>query len=257
MVTARRIAEAFRCVVFVLSDANLATGVQPFPRPALDERWMRAGFDQDPVPEGTKAYDWDEATGLSRRIIPGQPNGMFTLTGLEHDARSKVAYSAGIHQKSSAMRSRKLAVLQRALVPPTVDGADAGDLLVVGWGSTRGTIEEAVARARAEGLSVSSLHLTFLSPLQPGLREIFDRFGRVCTVELNYSDEPGAPYITDENRRLGQLAWLLRAATLTDVDCWTRVPGEPLRPAAVLDAIRAMLAVKRVPGAAPTTRGAA
>jgi 2-oxoglutarate ferredoxin oxidoreductase subunit alpha len=176
---------------------------------------------------------------------------MFTLTGLEHDARSKVAYSAGIHQKSSAMRSRKLAVLQRALVPPPVNGADSGDLLVVGWGSTKGTIEEAVERARAGGLSVSSLHLTFLSPLQPGLREIFARFARVCTVELNYSDDPGAPYITAENRRVGQLAWLLRAATLTDVDCWTRVPGEPLRPAAVLDAIRAMLA------AAPTTRGAA
>ena len=264
MVTARRIAEAFRCVVFVLTDANLATGVQPFPRPVLDEHWMRAGFDQDPVPEGTKPYDWDEATGLSRRVIPGQPNGMFTLTGLEHDARSKVAYSAGIHQHSSAMRSRKLAVLQRSLVPPAVNGADGGDLLVVGWGSTKGTIEEAVARARADGLAASSLHLTFLSPLQPGLREIFARFRRVCTVEINYSDEPDAPFITAENRRLGQLAWLLRAATLTDVDCWTRVPGEPLRPGAVLEAIRAMLrgrgdatdpAAVTPPG--PTPRGAA
>jgi 2-oxoglutarate/2-oxoacid ferredoxin oxidoreductase subunit alpha len=237
MVAARRIAEAFRCVVVVLSDANLATGVQPFPRPALDERWMRAEFDQDPVPEGTKPYDWDPNSGLSRRIIPGQANGMFTLTGLEHDARSKVAYSAGIHQQSSAMRSRKLAVLQRALLPPVVNGDDAGDLLIVGWGSTKGAIEEAVARARAEGLAVSSAHLTFLAPLQPGLRELFGRFRRVCTVELNYSDEIGAPYITTENRRLGQLAWLLRAATLTDVDCWTRVPGEPLRPGAILEAI--------------------
>jgi 2-oxoglutarate ferredoxin oxidoreductase subunit alpha len=116
-----------------------------------------------------------------------------------------------------------------------------GDLLVVGWGSTRGAIEEAVARAQSEGLAVSSLHLTFLSPLEPNLREILRRFRQVMTVEINYSDERGDPYITDENRRRGQLAWLLRAHTLVDVDCWTRVQGEPLRPGAVLEAIRSRL----------------
>ncbi|HEX2778227.1 MAG TPA: 2-oxoacid:acceptor oxidoreductase subunit alpha, partial [Gemmatimonadaceae bacterium] len=242
MITARRIAETFRCVVFVLSDANLATGVQPFPRPVLDERWMRPALELDEVPVGTLPYAWDPETGLSRRLVPGQPNGMHTLTGLEHDGRSKVAYSSGIHQQSSAMRSRKLAVLQSMLLPPEVHGDPQGDLLIVGWGSTKGAIEEAVDRARAEGGKVSSLQLTFLSPMQPGLRAIFARFRRVCTVELNYSDEPDAPYITDEARRLGQLAWLLRAHTLVDVDCWTRVPGEPLRPAAILGAIRAKLA---------------
>ena len=241
MVAARRIAEAFRTVVFVLSDANLATGVQPFPRPVLDDRWMRAPLDQDPVPEGTKPYDWDPRTGLSRRIIPGQANGMFTLTGLEHDSRSKVAYGGGIHEHASAMRSRKLAVLQSTLLPPPLHGDDTGDLLIVGWGSTKGAIEEAVDRARAEGVRVSSTHLAFLSPLQPGLRELFSRFGRVCTVELNYSDAPDAPYITAENRRFGQLAWLLRAATLVDVDCYTRVPGEPLRPGDIHQAIGARL----------------
>ena len=243
MVTARRIAETFRCVVIVLSDANLATGVQPFPRPALDERWMRAAFDQDPVPPDARPYGWDPETGLSHRIIPGQPNGMFTLTGLEHDERSKVAYSSGVHARASAMRSRKLAVLQEMLLPPEVNGDPSGDLLIVGWGSTRGAIEEAVARARAEGARVSSTHLTVLSPLQPGVRELFSRFRRVCTVELNYSDDPAAPHITTQNRRLGQLAWLLRAATLVDVDCWTRIPGEPLRPADIHDAIRQQLAI--------------
>jgi 2-oxoglutarate ferredoxin oxidoreductase subunit alpha len=124
-----------------------------------------------------------------------------------------------------------------------VHGDSEGNLLVVGWGSTRGAIEEAVDRARAEGLRVSSTHVTFLSPLQPGLKEIFGRFGRVMTVEINYSDDPDAPYITPENRRMGQLAWVLRAQTLVDVDCWTRVPGEPLRPRAIHEAIR--MALKR------------
>ena len=238
MVTARRIAESFRTVVMVLSDANLATGVSPFPRPTLDARWQAAPIDQAPVGEGGRPYDWDLETGLARRIVPGQPGGMFTLTGLSHDERSKVAYSSGIHQKSSAMRSRKLAVLQSLLRPPEIHGEATGDLLVVGWGSTKGAIEEAVDRVRGEGLKVSSIHLRFLSPLEPGLREIFAGFRRVVAIEINYSDEPDAPFITDENRRRGQLAWLLRASTLVDVDSWTRVPAEPLRPAAIAEAIR-------------------
>ena len=241
MVTARRLAETFRAVVMVLTDANLATGVQPFPRPKLDLAWQGLPPDMSPVAEGARPFDWDPQTGLSKRIVPGQPGGMHTLTGLAHDERSKVAYTSIVNQTGSAMRSRKLAVLQGMLRPPEVNGDPEGDLLVVGWGSTKGAIDEAVARARADGLRVSALHLRFLSPMEPGLKEIFARFRRVTTVEINYSDEPGDPFITDENRRRGQLCWLLRAQTLVDVDCWTRVLGEPLRPAAIERAIREKL----------------
>jgi 2-oxoglutarate ferredoxin oxidoreductase subunit alpha len=242
MITARRIAESFRTVVIVLTDANLATGVTPFPRPKIDERWLATQPDMGPVPEGKPPYDWDEQTGLSDRFIPGQPGGMHTATGLAHDNRSKVAYAPAANQIGCEMRSRKLAVLQSMLLPPPVVGPDSGDLLVVGWGSTKGAIEEAAERAREEGLSVSTTHLTFLSPLPPGLGDIFRRFKKVMTIEINYSDEPDAPFITEENRRRGQLAWLLRATTLVDVDCWTRVPGEPLRPGRILQAIRGRLA---------------
>jgi len=238
MITARRIAESFRCLVMVLTDANLATGVQPWVRPELDQRWLAAPVDQTPVPTGARPYDWDPQTGLSRRFVPGQPGGMFTLTGLSHDEWSRVAYTPDVHQRGCEMRSRKLAVLQQALKPPPVHGDDHGELLVVGWGSTKGAIEEAVDRLREEGLSVSSTHLTFLSPLHPGLKELFGRFRKVMTVEINYSDDPGAPYITPENRRMGQLAFLLRGNTLVDVDCWTRVPGQPLRPAGIVEALR-------------------
>lgn len=238
MITARRLAEAFRTVVIVLSDANLATGVTPFPRPSLDLRWQAEPPDLTPVAAGQQPYGWDPETGLSRRIVPGQPGGMHTVTGLSHDEASRVAYSAGVHQRGNAMRSRKLAVLQQMLAPPPVYGVDHGELLVIGWGSTKGAIEEAVDRARAEGLRVSSVHLRFLSPLESGLRDLFVRFSSVMTVEINYSDDPADPYVTDENRRRGQLALLLRATTLLDIDCWTRVPGEPLRPAAILQAIR-------------------
>ncbi len=239
MTTARRIAEALRTVVIVLSDANLATGVAPYPRPELSAEWQGGPPDLRPVPEGVGPYQWDPTTGLSRRFVPGQVGGEHTVTGLAHDERSKVAYDSAINVRASTMRSRKLAVLQSTLLPPEVNGdPEGGDLLLVGWGSTKGAIEEAVERARAEGLSVSSLHLTFLSPLPPGLGEIFSRFGKVMTVEINYSDEKDAPFVTEENRRRGQLSWLLRGSTLVDVDCWTRVLGEPLRPARILQAIR-------------------
>jgi len=244
MVTARRIAEDLRVVVFVLSDANLATGVMTFPRPVLDTKWQAPPPDLGPVPKGARPYDWDERMGLSQRFIPGQPDGMFIATGLAHDEQSKVRYEPDVNQRGHAMRSRKLAVLQDTLKPPPVVGGDTGDLLVVGWGSTKGAIEEAAELARREGLRVSTTHLTFLSPLEPGLKEIFRRFKKVMTVELNYSDEPGDPFITDESRRYGQLAWLLRAHTLVDVDCWTRVPGEPLRPGRIIEIMKEKLAVR-------------
>jgi len=166
---------------------------------------------------------------------------MHTLTGLSHDERSKVAYDPESHERGCAMRSRKLAVLQESLKPPTVYGDDTGDLLVVGWGSTKGAIEEALDRAREQGLRASSMHLTFLSPLPPGIKQIFDRFRKVMTVEINYSDNRGDPHVTEDNRRRGQLCWLLRAHTLVDVDCWTRVPGQPLRPGKILEAIQSMM----------------
>ena len=126
------------------------------------------------------------------------------------------------------MRSKKMAALLKTMSPPKVCGPDSGDLLVVGWGSTRGAIEEAVERIRNSGQKVSSLHLRFLSPMEPGLKEIFSRFKKVMTVEINYSDDLGE--LPNESRRYAQLAWLLRATTLVDVDCWSRVPGQPVPP---------------------------
>ena len=156
VITARKIAETFNMVVVVLTDAGLATSQQPFPRPQFSETWLAPPIDQTPVPEGTKPYDWDPETGLARRIVPGQPNGMHTITGLAHDRLSHVAYDPDANQEGLRMRSLKLATLQKTLKAPPVVGGDSGELLVIGWGSTQGAIEESVATLRAEGLKVSS-----------------------------------------------------------------------------------------------------
>jgi 2-oxoglutarate ferredoxin oxidoreductase subunit alpha len=237
MITARKIAETFNMVVVVLSDASLATSQTLFPRPVFSEAWVAPPVDQSPVPEGARAYDWDAVTGLSRRFKPGQPGGMHTLTGLAHDRDSHVAYDPEVNAESLHARSLKLAALQKTLKAPAVFGDESGDLLIIGWGSTKGAIEEAVGRLRDEGVRVSSLHLRFLQPLAPGLREIMARFPRVVTVESNWADRPGDALIDETNRRYSALAMLLRARYLVDVDCWSDVSGQPIKPGAIRQAV--------------------
>ncbi len=241
MVLARKLADEFRGPVLVLTDTNMATGVQPFPRPEVNGEMMAPPVDYSPWQEGVAPYEWDEETGLSPRPVPGQPGGEYVLTGLAHTRWSKVAYDTTSNQKGCDMRSRKLAALGASLKPPKVFGEPEGDLLVVGWGSTLGSIEEAVERLRGEGHKVSSVHLRFLSPLEPGLKDIFSRFKHVMTVEINYSDDPEAPLITDENRRTAQLAHILRERTLMDIDCWSVVPGHPLPPGMIAGVLRKKL----------------
>jgi 2-oxoglutarate/2-oxoacid ferredoxin oxidoreductase subunit alpha len=230
---ARKIAETFNMVVVVLSDSNLATSQQPFRRPEFDEAWLAPPIDQSAIAPGSKPYDWDDTTGLARRFVPGQPNGMHTLTGLAHDRMSRVAYDPEINQHSMHRRSLKLAALQKTLLPPKVFGGPEGDLLLIGWGSTRGAIEETVTRLRAEGVRVSSVHLRFLQPLAPGLKEIMRGFRQVMTIEGNWCDRPGDELIDDDNRRYSSLALLLRSRYLVDIDCWGEVRGQPISPGAI------------------------
>ena len=246
MITARRIAETFNMVVVVLSDASLATAQQPFPRPQFDADWLAPPIDQNPVPEGARPYDWDPVTGLSRRFAPGQPGGMHTLTGLAHDESSRVAYDPEINERGLHARSLKLAALQKTLTRPPVFGGDSGDLLIVGWGSTRGAIEESVGRLRAEGHKVSSMHLTFLQPMQPGIKEVMQRFRHVMTIEGNWSDNPDDPLIDESSRRYSALAMLLRARYLVDVDCWTEVRGRPIKPGTIYAEIRRRLVAEEL-----------
>jgi 2-oxoglutarate ferredoxin oxidoreductase subunit alpha len=243
MITARKIAETFNTVVVVLSDASLATAQQPFVRPEFDPDWLAPPVDQTPVPEGIKPYDWDKLTGIARRFVPGQPNGMHTLTGLAHDRASKVAYDPESNEEGLRHRSLKIAALQKTLKTPPVYGDAEGDLLVVGWGSTKGVIEEAVDRLRSEELRVSSLHLTFIQPMPSGIGEIMKRFKHVVAIEGNWADRLEDELIDADNRRYSALAMMLRSRFLVDVDCWTQSRGQPIKPGAVVKVLRDRLAV--------------
>jgi 2-oxoglutarate ferredoxin oxidoreductase subunit alpha len=132
-----------------------------------------------------------------------------------------------------------------------VFGDPEGDLLVVGWGSTKGVIEEAVERLRDEGLKVSSLHLTFIQPLPSGIRDILRRFKRVMTVEGNWADRLDDELVDADNRRYAALAMMLRSRYLVDVNCWTQSRGQPMKPGAVAEALRAKLAEPVAENVAP------
>ena len=241
MITARKIAEAFNMVVMVLTDASLATAQQPFPRPRFREDWLAPPIDQSAIPEGARPYDWDPRTGLAERFIPGQPNGMHCLTGLAHDRSSRVAYDPATNEEGMRSRSMKLAAFQKTLKTPPVFGDEEGDLLLIGWGSTKGAIEEAVERLREEGHKVSSLHLKFIQPMASGIEEVLKRFGKVMTIENNWSDRVGDELIDEHNRRYSSLAWLLRARYLIDIDCWSETRGQPIKPGAIVEVVRQKL----------------
>ncbi len=241
VIAARKIAETFNMVVVVLSDASLATAQQPFPRPRFNEQWLAPPVDQSPIPEAMMPYDWDSESGLARRFIPGQPNGMHTLTGLAHDRTSHIAYDPAINEEGIRHRSLKLAALQKTLKTPEVFGDEQGDLLIVGWGATKGAIEEAVQRVRADGLRVSALHLKFLQPMASGIKEVLQNFEQVMTVENNWCDDMEDQLIDEENRRYSNLAWMLRARCLVDIDCWGEVKGQPIKPGSIERVIRQKL----------------
>ncbi len=237
VITARKIAETFNTVVVILSDANLATSQQAFKRPQFDPGWLAAPPDLEPLPEGAQPYDWDPRTGMARRFIPGQAGGMYTLTGLAHDRSGRVVYDPTLNQQGLRNRSLKLAALQKTLRTPKVHGDESGELLLLGWGSTKGAIEEAVDRARQRGCKVSSLHLRFIQPLPSGIGEIMRRFDQVLTIENNWCDRMEDELIDADNRRMSNLAILLRSRYLVDVDCWSEVRGQPSKPATIVNVI--------------------
>ena len=129
VILARRLAKAFRTPVVLLTDANLATGVQPYPAGTALRMVCSRFFDQGDWDDSIPPYHWEPSTGLSPRPIPGMRGGEYILTGLAHTGESKVAYDADSNQRGCAMRSRKLAALAGTLKPPQVHGDPEGDLL--------------------------------------------------------------------------------------------------------------------------------
>jgi 2-oxoglutarate/2-oxoacid ferredoxin oxidoreductase subunit alpha len=202
-IEAVNIARRYNVPVFLLSDQAIATRIEAFPEPDLQKICQDITPDLSPVSE-YRPYDLAAPDGVVERVVPGTPisSGRYpVMTGLEHDEYGHPSASPRLHIEMTAKRRKKVLAFGRTLSPPKVYGPPEGNVLLVGWGSTRGPIQEAVDRARAAGDSVSGLHIPCLNPLPPGLEEIFAGFNTIRVVELN--DEGLYGY--------GQLAGILRA----------------------------------------------
>jgi 2-oxoglutarate ferredoxin oxidoreductase subunit alpha len=202
-IEAVNIARKYSVPVFVLSDQAIATRIEAFKEPDLKKICKEVKLDLSPVPSH-KPYDLSSGDGLSQHRAPGTriEDGRYpVVTGLEHDESGHPSGDAVNHINMTKKRRNKLKTLADTLPAPEVCGENSGDVLLVGWGSTKGPLLEAVEELGNEGYTLSSLHIKHINPLPTGLEDILPRFKSVYIVEMNDGGVYG----------YGQLAGLLRA----------------------------------------------
>ena len=209
-----RVAVRYRTPVILLSDTFLASSSEPWQvpdvadLPAIDPGFAAARDGED-EPEFLP-YGRDE--DLARPwAIPGTPGLQHRIGGLEKtDGSGNISYDGANHQLMTDLRAAKIDGIE---VPPIeVDAEPDATLLVLGWGSSEGTIRAGVRRARLAGHKVASAHIRHLHPLPPNTGDVLRSFDRVLVPEMN----------------TGQLAQVLRAKYLVDVESFCKVQGLPL-----------------------------
>ncbi|RMH05179.1 MAG: 2-oxoacid:acceptor oxidoreductase subunit alpha [Planctomycetota bacterium] len=222
---AARIALKYMTPVLLLTDGYLGNGAEPFRIPEDGELTpfpVRHWTD----PEDFQPYRRDPETLARPWAVPGTPGLQHRIGGLEKaDITGHVCYDPDNHEKMVALREAKVMGVAREYAPLEVFGEASGDLLVLGWGSTFGSVRGAVVRARQAGKKVSQLHLRHLWPLPPDLGGILERFERILIPEMNR----------------GQLARLIRGEYLREVVSLTKVKGRPFTTAETLAKIEELL----------------
>jgi 2-oxoglutarate ferredoxin oxidoreductase subunit alpha len=221
-----RIAVRYMTPVIVLSDGYLANSSEPWLIPDVDSLERNPIRFASPLDVGEfQPYSRDPETGARPWAIPGTKGLEHRIGGLtKQDITGNVLYDADNHAKMNRLRKQKIEGIANELPPIEVDGPTEGEILVVGWGGTLGTITAAVESVRAEGLSVSRIHLRHLNPLPNDLGDILERFEKILLPEL--SD--------------GHLAFLLRARFLIDIRSLSKVEGLPFKISELTEAIHAL-----------------
>jgi 2-oxoglutarate/2-oxoacid ferredoxin oxidoreductase subunit alpha len=210
---AARIAITYRTPVIFLSDLYVANSSEPWNIPHADtlpviDPNFRVGAPSDAQP--FLPYSRDDR--LARPwAIPGTPGLQHRIGGLEkQDGTGGISYEAENHQRMTDIRAAKVAGVD---VPDLVVGGDVdADVLVIGWGSSYGAIRAGVRRVREGGKKVAVAHFTHVNPLPANTGEVLRAYDRVLLPEMN----------------TGQLAKVLRAEFLIDVESYTKVKGQPL-----------------------------
>ena len=214
-VEASRIAIKYMVPVIVLSDGYLANGAEPWRIPkAAEIPPIPVSFASDPVT--FQPYKRDLKTLARPWAIPGTPGLEHRIGGIEkQEVTGNISYEPLNHEKMVRTRAAKVAAIAQDIPDVVVDGDTEGDLLVISWGSTAGSIAAAVKAQRARGSKIGHVHLRHLNPLPSNLGDVLKRFKRVLVPELN----------------MGQLLWVLRAKYLVDAEGLNKIQGRPFRQA--------------------------
>jgi len=223
-IEAARIALTYRTPVILLSDGYLANGSEPWRLPDVaDLPDLRVEFAQ-PGDGPFLPYLRDQRTLARPWAIPGTAGLEHRISGIERaDGTGNISYDPDNHDKMVRLRQAKVDGIASDIPAVEVDDPDGESrLLVLGWGSTYGSIGAAVRRVRLGGGKVAQAHLRHLSPFPANLGEVLGRYEKVLVPEIN----------------LGQLALLLRGRYLTDVISYNRVRGLPFRAAELASVIQ-------------------
>ena len=213
-IEAWRIALKHMTPVVYLSDAFLATGAEPWKIPQISEMPSIAVKNAPESVGSFRPYQRDPETLARPWAVPGTKGLEHRIGGLEKlDELGTVSYDPDNHHRMMLLRAEKVARVARDIPKTEVWGDPTGDLLILGWGSTYGSIRSAVERLRERGKRVSHAHLRYLNPLPDDLAGILGNFKRVLLPELN----------------LGQLRMLLRAKYLVDIVGFNLVRGKPFQ----------------------------
>ncbi|HZR92998.1 MAG TPA: 2-oxoacid:acceptor oxidoreductase subunit alpha [Gaiellaceae bacterium] len=228
-IEAVRIAVKYRTPVYLLSDAYLANGAEPWliPDPAsLPD--LTVEFATAPnAGDQFLPYLRDPDTLARPWAVPGTPGLEHRIGGLEkQDVTGNVSYDPDNHDAMVRLRARKVAGIAADIPELEVDDPTGeARLLVLGWGGTYGSIAAAVRRVRKQGHLVAHAHLHYLNPFPRNTGEVLHRYERVLVPEMN----------------LGQLLKLIRAEFLVDAVGYNRVRGVPFRSSELADAIEALV----------------
>ncbi len=212
MFEAARIACRFMTPVIFLSDGYIANGAEPWKIPHENELPKIQGKFRTEK-EGYYPYMRDEF--LARPWVkPGTPGLEHRIGGLEkQNITGNVSYDPLNHEFMVKLRAEKVKNVENYIPLAEVDGDTEGELLILGWGSTYGSITTARERLISKGYNVSRLHLKYLNPFQKNLGEILSKFKKVLIPELN----------------LGQLRHLIRAEFLVDAVGLNKIQGLPFK----------------------------
>jgi 2-oxoglutarate ferredoxin oxidoreductase subunit alpha len=220
-----RIAIKYMTPVIVLSDGYIANGSEPWRIPGEDAL-PRIDVELATEADGFAPYARDPDTLSRPWAVPGTAGLEHRIGGIEkEDGSGNVSYDSLNHEKMVNFRADKVAGISTDVPPLEVFGPERGDLLVVGWGSSSGAIQQAVDAAQQRGLSVAAARLRYLNPFPANLEGVLRSYERVLVPELN----------------LGQLRMMLRSHYLINVIGLNKVQGQPFRTSDIEEKIYELL----------------